>query len=392
MALSTINPASLSKYAKATLKCDLSGLSKNQQQALLKLREATSLMDEIYMYQCTAKSMRCSDNLAINPCASIFLNVYIHSEWKQNIESEYKKNEQNNDYMNGISKDNYIRHITINMGPWDRLSESHEEKENPKAKGVNYYPTDMTEDEFNKWFDSLPSNDEKTAAKSFFTVIVRGDDKKLQCIPYNQAYSKWLEPASKLLNEAAKLIENESLKKYLSSRSAAFLSNDYIESDINWLNIDKDSVIDVTIGPYETYEDELFGMKAAFESFICLTDKNGSAAIQLFADKLQDLENNLPCDDQYKNKAIVQGKPIVVVDEIAIGGDRGGPQTAAFNLPNDERVTSKHGNKLVILRNIQQAKFENVLLPISEIVIDPKQRKLVTFEAFFNHILCHEVV
>ena len=293
--------------------------------------------------------------------------------------------------MNGISKDDYLRHLTINMGPWDRLSESsHEEKENPKPKGVNYYPADMTEDEFNKYVDSLKTDDEKSAAKDFFTIIVR-DDKSLKCIPYNEAYRKWLAPASNLLKEAAELIENESLKKYLSSRAAAFLSNSYIESDINWLNIDKDSVIDVTIGPYETYEDELLGIKASFESFVCLTDKDGSAAIQLFADKLQDLENNLPCDDMYKNKNIVQGKPIVVVDEIAIGGDRGGPQCAAFNLPNDERVTSMHGNKLVILRNIQQAKFENVLIPISEIVIDPTQRKLVTFEAFFNHILCHEV-
>ena len=193
------------------------------------------------------------------------------------------------------------------------------------------------------------------------------------------------------MKEASDLVENESLKKYLLSRSQAFLSNDYIESDINWLNIDKESLIDVTIGPYEVYEDELLNQKAAFESFICLIDKKGSSSIQLFADKLQELENNLPCDDIYKNKNVVQGKPIVVVDEIAIGGDRGGPQTAAFNLPNDERVTSKHGNKLVILRNIQKAKFDNVLSPISDIVIDPKQREMVTFEAFFNHILCHEM-
>eukprot|EP01083_Nonionella_stella_P085169 236026_1 len=371
MALPTINPSSLTKYAKAVLKCDLSKFNKNQQQALLKLREASVLMDEIFVYQCTGKSL---------------------SDWTQFVESEYKKNEKNNDFMDGISKDDYLRYLTINMGPWDRLNdEVHEQKENPKLKGVNFYPRDMTKDEFQKWVDSFKSEDETAAAKSFFTMIVRDEESKsLQYVPYNEAYKQWLEPAAQLVQEAADLVENESLKEYLSSRSKAFLSNTYQVSDINWLNIEA-SDIDVTIGPYETYEDELLGLKAAFESFICVTDRDGSAAIQLFADKLQDLENNLPCDDIYKNKEIVQGKPIVVVDEIAIGGDRGGAQTAAFNLPNDEKVTTEHGNKLVILRNIQQAKFENVLQPISEVVIDPKQRELVTFDAFFNHILCHEM-
>eukprot|EP01084_Bolivina_argentea_P316955 549488_1 len=371
MALPTINPSSLTKYAKAVLKCDLSKFNKNQQQALLKLREASVLMDEIFVYQCTGKSL---------------------SDWTQFVESEYKKNEKNNDFMDGISKDDYLRYLTINMGPWDRLNdEVHEQKENPKLKGVNFYPRDMTKDEFQKWVDSFKSEDETAAAKSFFTMIVRDEESKsLQYVPYNEAYKQWLEPAAQLVQEAADLVENASLKEYLSSRSKAFLSNTYQVSDINWLNIEA-SDIDVTIGPYETYEDELLGLKAAFESFICVTDRDGSAAIQLFADKLQDLENNLPCDDIYKNKEIVQGKPIVVVDEIAIGGDRGGAQTAAFNLPNDEKVTTEHGNKLVILRNIQQAKFENVLQPISEVVIDPKQRELVTFDAFFNHILCHEM-
>mmetsp|Transcript_64306 Transcript_64306/g.102395 ORF Transcript_64306/g.102395 Transcript_64306/m.102395 type:complete len:592 (-) Transcript_64306:80-1855(-) len=370
MALPVINPVSLSKYAKAVIKCDLSHLTKNQQQALLKLRQATQLMDEIFMYQSSGMSM---------------------SEWTEKVETEYKNNEATKDFMNGISKQDYLRFLTVNMGPWDRLSDTvHEQKENPKPKGANFYPLDMTADEFNKYVESLKTDEEKTEAKSFFTLIVRGDDGELKYVPYNQAYAKWLEPASKLVQEASDLVDNASLKKYLSSRAAAFLSNDYIESDIAWLNI-KDSVIDVTIGPYEVYEDEILNMKAAFESFLCLTDQAGSAAIQLFADQLQELEDHLPCDDKYKNKQIVQGKPIVVVDEIGIGGDRGGPQTAAFNLPNDERVTSKHGNKLVILRNVQQAKFDKVLSPIADICIDPKQRELVTFDAFFNHILCHEM-
>jgi len=181
------------------------------------------------------------------------------------------------------------------------------------------------------------------------------------------------------------------MKTFLRARAAAFSSNSYAASDIAWLHIDKESQLDVTIGPYEVYEDELMSQKAAFEAFICLTDAKGSANIQLFADKLQELEDHLPCADKFKNPNVVQGKPIVVVDEIAIGGDRGGPQCAAFNLPNDEAVTSSHGNKLVILRNIQRAKFEKVLEPIADTVMADAQRELVTFDAFFNHILCHEM-
>jgi len=376
MSLPAINPASLTKYAKAVIKCDLSALSKTQQQALLKLRQAATLMDEIFMVQCTGQSLQ---------------------QWRQSIKSAYQQNDNANNpnFLDGVSESDYLLFVTINMGPWDRLSDDvHEQKENPKPKGVAFYPTDLTVDEFTKWTDSVNAADSVNSvnAKGFFTSIVRDPKTRaLSAVPFNAAYKEWLSPAAILLNDAADLLTNESMQTFLRARAKAFASNEYAQSDVAWLHIDKESQLDVTIGPYEVYEDELMNQKAAFEAFVCLTDAAGSANIQLFADKLQELEDNLPCADKFKNQNVVQGKPIVVVDEIAIGGDRGGPQTAAFNLPNDESVTSEHGNKLVILRNIQRAKFEKVLEPIANNVMADTQRELVTFDAFFNHILCHEM-
>ncbi|ETO33769.1 hypothetical protein RFI_03333 [Reticulomyxa filosa] len=316
------------------------------------------------------------------------------------ISKEEKKAESN------VTREQYLRFFDINMGFWDHLSEhEHDRLDFPKPKGANFYPKDMTIEEWDKYVSSLKEDEQAEAkayhAKShiniFFPPKKKKKKKKKKKILMNlfKMYKKWLESASVLLGEAAEVLNKkdkyESLVKYLESRCKAFLSNDYIASDVDWLNIKEESLIDATIGPYEVYEDELLNQKAAFKSCICIRDAESSRKLQLFASKLQELENALPCADELKNPHIVEGKPIVVVDQVMFGGERGGPQTAAFNLPNDERVTTKYGNKLVILRNVQKAKFNKVLIPICELSLDPSQRTLVSFDSFFNHILCHEM-
>jgi hypothetical protein len=193
------------------------------------------------------------------------------------------------------------------------------------------------------------------------------------------------------LKDAASLTENKTLKKYLTTRADAFLSDDYYASDVAWMELN--ASIDLTIGPYETYMDEVFGYKAAFEVFVTLRDDAESAKLTKFSGYLQDIENNLPLDSKYRNTKLGAMSPIRVVDVVyAAGEGNRGVQTAAFNLPNDEKVIREKGSKRVMLKNMQEAKFNKVLVPISNIVLDPAQRSKVSFEAFFTHILAHELM
>jgi hypothetical protein len=198
-------------------------------------------------------------------------------------------------------------------------------------------------------------------------------------------------PGARLLREAAALASNPTLKDFLSKRADAFLSDDYYASDVAWMDLD--GPIDVTIGPYETYEDELFSYKAAFEAYVTLRDDAESAKLAKFSGYLQDLENNLPIDPAYRNPKLGAASPIRVVNEVFASGDGNhGVQTAAFNLPNDERVVKEKGSKRVMLKNVQEAKFEKTLIPISRVVLAPEQRKSLSFEQFFTHILAHELM
>lgn len=222
-------------------------------------------------------------------------------------------------------------------------------------------------------------------------MIKRDDNRGLKLIPYSEEYAEFLKPAAELLNEAQELTENATLKKFLKLRAEAFLSDDYYASDVAWMDLD--SPIEVTIGPYETYEDELFGYKAAFEAFVTITDVNESQKLAKFSSYLQELENNLPLDNRFKNKKIAALAPIRVVDEVYASGEaRRGVTTAAFNLPNDEKVVKEKGSKRVMLKNIQQAKFDRVLTEISKKVLTPKNQTEVKFEPFFTHILMHELM
>ena len=214
--------------------------------------------------------------------------------------------------------------------------------------------------------------------------------RELTAIPYSEEYKDGLSRAASLLKEAASLTDNGTLKNFLNLRADAFLSNDYYASDLAWMDLD--APIDITIGPYETYNDELFGYKAAFETFLNLRDDEESTKFSALSSHLQEIEDNLPMDPQYRNPRLGAAAPIRVVNEILCAGDGNkGVATAAYNLPNDERVVHQKGSKRVMLKNVQEAKFRSVLLPIARKTL-PADARDVNFESFFTHIVAHELM
>ena len=275
------------------------------------------------------------------------------------------------------------------FGPFDRLDHDAPfigtEK---KPLGANFYPEDMTKEEFENWIKAKPK-DEKSFTSEF--TVIRRDDGKLVAIPYSEYWKDKLTEASKLLKEAAEYADNSSLKKYLLSRADAFLSNDYYQSDMDWMDL-KDHAIEIVIGPYEVYEDGMFNYKASFESFLTIKDPVESIKLDVFKQYLRDMEIHLPIPDQYKNFERGSESPLAVVNEIFTAGDtKAGVQTLAFNLPNDERVRKAKGSKKVMLKNVSHAKYDRLLIPIAEIVLDPEQMEYITFDAFFSHTLMHEM-
>jgi hypothetical protein len=286
-----------------------------------------------------------------------------------------------------------LHYFYINDGPWSRLDNNDPfiegvPKEKPPQAAA--YPDDITREEFNSWVQGL-SEAEKQKATGFFWIIRRGPDGKLMTVPYSQAYREYLEPAAKLLHEAAALTTNVTLKNFLNKRADSFGTDDYYDSDVAWMDLD--APIDVTIGPYETYEDELFSYKASFEAYVTLRDEAESAKLAKFSGYLQELENNLPMDPAFRNPKLGAASPIRVVNEVFSSGEgNNGVQTAAFNLPNDERVVKEKGSKRVMLKNVQDAKFNKTLIPISRVVLEPAERPSLSFDSFFTHILCHELM
>ena len=288
-------------------------------------------------------------------------------------------------------KDRVIyKYFRLNYGPFDRL-----EHDTPFVKGIeekplgaNFYPEDMTKKEFTSWIRKHPAD--KDMFEGNFTVIKR-KGKNLVAVPYSTEYRELLEKAAEHLRKAAKYADNASLKKYLLSRADAFLSNDYYQSDVDWVHL-KNHAIEVVIGPYEVYEDGLFGYKAAFEAFITRVDPKESKRLAKVVAFLDKLEDHLPIAEKYKGKGRSLRSPIVVAQEIYTAGDtRAGVQTLAFNLPNDEKVRKQEGSKKVLLKNVQDAKFKKILIPIAKKIFSPADASKVNFEAFFAHTLLHEV-
>jgi Peptidase family M49 len=284
-----------------------------------------------------------------------------------------------------------LHYFLVNKGPWSRLD--HNQPFIPgapaKPEGASFYPPDTTKAELERWMQSLSEAD-RARATGFFTVIRRAGS-TFAIVPYNVEYQGELARAASLLREAASIATEPTLKTFLTKRADAFLSNDYYESDVAWMELK--GAIEPTIGPYEVYEDEWFNYKAAFESFITVQDEGESAKLQRFAGELQDIENHLPIDPKYRNPRLGAMAPIVVVNEIFAAGDANrGVQTAAFNLPNDERVVREKGAKRVMLKNVQDAKFAKTLVPISKVALAAGDQPHVAFDAFFTQILVHELM
>jgi hypothetical protein len=347
------------RFAPAPLQVDLSGLSAGDTKALAKLIEAARLVNHIFMQQFW------SGDLAL-----------------------YQKLQQDKSAL-GKAR---LHYFWINKGPWSEIDEHKAFLPGAPAKkpaGANFYPEDMTKEEFESWAKSLYP-ESKEQAEGFFTVIRRGADKKLKMVPYSVEYKPDLERAARLLKEAAGLTDNASLKRFLTTRAEAFLNNNYFESDMAWMDLD--APVDVTIGPYETYNDELFGYKAAFEAYINVRDEKESARLEFLGQHLQEIENNLPEDPRYRVAKLGAAAPIRVVNEVFAAGDGNhGVQTAAYNLPNDDKVVQQKGSKRVMLKNIQEAKFKSTLQPISKVVLQPAAQQDLSFELFFTHIVAHEL-
>jgi hypothetical protein len=276
----------------------------------------------------------------------------------------------------------------IMYGPWDRLL-SHEpflgDLEHPE--GAGYYPEDMTKEEFDAWIAAHPEDEE--SFKGLFTMIVRSEG-GLEAVSYHEFFKNELSAARDELLGAAGLADTPSLKTYLRSRAEAFLSDDYYQSDMDWMDLDGN--LEIVIGPYETYEDGLFGYKAAFEAFLCVVDPDDSAALAKYKGELPWLELQLPIPDEHKNLDRGSESPISVTDEIYTAGDtRSGIQTIAFNLPNDERVREAKGSKKVLLKNIMRAKYENILVPIARHALPEADVARASWDAYFNFVLFHEL-
>ena len=349
----------IARFAPAELKVDTSGLAAGDKQALQKLIEAARVIDGIFLAQ------RWSGNAALR------------ERLLQDTSALGKAR---------------LHYFDLNKGPWSDLDGQVAFLPGvppKKLPGANFYPEDMSKDEFETWAAKLPK-DQQEAARGFFTVIRRGGDKKLIAVPYSKAYGADLEHAAKLLEEAAAATPNATLKQFLTLRAQAFRTDDYYASDVAWMKLD--APIDITIGPYETYNDDLLGYKAAFEAYVTLRDDKETAKLGSFAGRMQEIENNLPLDAKYKNPKIGALAPIRVVNEVLATGDGAhGVRTAAFNLPNDERIVKAMGSKRVMLKNIQEAKFSKTLQPIAGRVLSAEDQKDLSFEWFFTHILAHEM-
>ena len=278
----------------------------------------------------------------------------------------------------------------IMYGPWDRLEENEPFLAvGAKPAGAGYYPEDLTSEELQAWIEAHP--DDREAFTSYYTVIVRGDGDSLQAVPYAEHYGDRLARAAALLDSAAARAENPTLDRFLRLRAEAFRTNEYFESEVAWMGLAGNRV-DPTIGPYEVYEDELAGYKAAFESFVTVKDPEESARLEELVSYLPDLESALPIPERHKNLDRPFTSPISVVDVAYTAGDtRAGVQTLAFNLPNDPRVREQEGSKKVMLKNVIQAKFDHILKPIARAVLDSAQAERIGVEPYFVRILMHEL-
>lgn len=341
------------QFAVVEMDADTSFLTDEERQVVNKLNQVGNLMSKIYLRQ----------RSEMNPA------------WRAEIEAG--------------GDELLLEMFDLHFGPWDTLDHNkpfYGDMELPE--GAAFYPADMTKEEFASWIAAHPEDED--AFTSGYTVIRRTDDGGLKAIPYSEHYREFLEPAAALLREAADITTNESLKKFLTLRADSFLSDDYYESEMAWMDLD--GPIEAAIGPYEVYTDGLFGYKTAFEAFITIKNPEESAALAKYKDYLRDMEANLPVDESYKNFKRGFESPIAVTYQVHGGGDNvPGVQTIAFNLPNDERVREAKGAKKVLLNNVLGAKFDRILAPMAEDVLVDEQASLLMKKYMSGETLFHEL-
>lgn len=351
----------ISKFPRTVIDYDHSLLNPEDQKVLAVLIEASRFIDNIFLKQVSEE----------NPALRKQLLTAASSSEKQKQALEL---------------------FDLMKGRWNRLEEDKPfigpfGEKGKKPLGAGSYPADMTKEEFEKWVAANPGDKEKF--QGLFTVI-RRENGKLITIPYSQYYKSDLEPAAAKLREAAQLTSNASLKTFLTKRADAFLNDDYYASDVAW--IDLNSPIEIVIGPYEVYEDALFNYKASYESFVTVVDKVESEKLAVYLKHLPDMERNLPIPDEHKNPNRGSSTALKIVQEVFTSGEaRSGVQTSAFNLPNDEKVREGKGFKNVLIKNVMQAKFSQSGEPIAKRILDPSQVSKLSFDAYFNDILFHEL-
>ena len=333
-------------YAKVPLTTDVSHLSKNEKEILSLMFKAADIMDDLF--------------------------------WQQAYGS--KKNLMN------ATKGETKEYAKINYGPWDRLN-----NETPfvngvgqKPLGATFYPTDMTKNEFET------SSDLKDG-KSPYSIVRRNKEGKLYSIPYHDAFKNQLKQAADYLNKAAQLADDNGLKNYLQLRANALLTDDFYKSDLAWMDM-KNSNLDMVIGPIENYEDQLFGYKTSYSAYILVKDVEWSNKLAKFVQYLPELQRNLPVNANYKKEVPGTDSDLNAYDVVYYAGDcNAAGKTIAINLPNDERVQLEKGTRRLQLKNAMKAKFDKILMPIAEVLIDESQQKNVKFDAFFSNVMFHEV-
>jgi hypothetical protein len=339
-------PTASDIYAEFTLRTDLSHLSVNQKKMIPVLIEISKIMDELF--------------------------------WLQS----YGDKES---LLSSIENDNLKRLVDINYGPWDRLNGDKALIPNYREKylGANFYPQGMTKDEFES---STIAN-----KKSLYTVLKRNNKGVINAHYFHEVYPKQLQKAADLLLQAAKLADDAGFKKYLTLRADAILTDDFKASDMAWMDM-KSNGIDFVVGPIETYEDQLFGYKAAYEAYVLIKDKSWSEKLAKFAALLPQLQRELPVDTLYKSETPGTDSDLNAYDVLYYAGhSNAGSKTIAINLPNDESVQLAKGSRRLQLKNAMKAKFEKILVPIANELVAPEQRKHITFPAFFGNTMFHEV-
>ncbi|OUR85072.1 Zn-dependent hydrolase [Colwellia psychrerythraea] len=337
----------LNIYKEVTLTADLSHLSANQKQMLALLIDASKIMDDLF--------------------------------WQQAFSQDKKS------FLASISDENVRRFAEINYGPWDRLNGDKVflSQTTTKAHGAEFYPADMTKAEFEQ--------SEFSDKKGLYSVVRRDNEGKLTSVSFSEIYHDQMKHAAAILDEAAKFADDKEFANYLTMRAQALRTDEYQASDFAWMDM-KNNPIDVVIGPIESYEDQLYGYRAAFESYVLIKDLAWSEKLAKYAQFLPELQKGLPVAKKYKAEVPGSDADLNAYDVIYYAGhSNAGSKTIAINLPNDEEVQLKKGTRRLQLKNAMRAKFDAIMLPIADTLIVPEQRKNVTFTGFFANTMFHEV-